>query len=1263
MVLLRTSFALSALLTSAVAQTGTTTTTTTSTKSSSFSATKNPAVEDTRGPPGRRHNFWWWLALGVSGVLILFLFFLLLLSWCCCARHRHRTRTTEHRHGHHGGGPSDKALSTSPDNYTTRRGSRDAGDEAHQRGEAAVTVSNYVNKVRPIGQIGNDVDALEGQAIDGDVRHERKRVFLAGGGGGDRKRSKKASPSRKRSVQARSPTPPRVATWTNKPRSVTPPVRSTATPAAAPAPLLLERLPSVDAEMPNDVSASNPLSVAGAQRAEKVEESLLTRTPAISTTAAGAVAADADDRIEDVEVDASVSSTTAKPMMTSVKKEAVEMPVFMVSPNPSQPTRSPEQEAVDVPITGIDQSDPRHRHHASASFSPRTGSPQPHQHQDQRQQQQLQVAKSPTRASLKAQNITAAEATPSAAITGGLSKQYFFGYQRNPAQGKSTAAAAPAQPSPEAQPLREHQPSPTPSQHQPQQQPDVAATQRQQASLRQSPISLILDSHVRSHRELEGSARPSSATPYTSYVFSPLHMTGLEPEAGPSCRDSAGAPTALDSGDVNVAARTNAAAPIMVTSARPPRHEHASPKPPPLPVTRQASPLRAPLSKTASRQKAPSHVEKKRIELFRRHRRQQSETSPSRSDGRSGSAPAVSGGRPPLAATSSSLPPASAAMTTGDSANSEHARAPTTVTKGVPQLFFGKRDSSPSCPPQGRSNITNLRLRSSSSSSVAAQHQQQQQRPPRFESAAANSHNGIPSREKDDRRHPTTLHLSAVQLRETSPAALLPSKGSATPLDAAAVATATAALVGGGAAAGRSALSQHSSPSHYGSISSSINGGNSPSRTSLGRVRSSSKVKFLDQDGVVVSRGGSGSGVGGGDDGAGDHYNNNGGDVAGGGTTAVSAGQPTFLFPAFSAAAPSHHYGSGAAVKGRPLGVPAATAAAVKEVLHDPPPVPATAQVVIEQGRRTAIAAATAATAEAGLNQVEQSQRKTSPARQRAGAAGLRTSCETTTPPFSTTTASPLELPQVRDGPTVLVSPTFTAPQQQTSATTTRARPDASRARGDVPASPAVNDEMESLISEASTMPAGMLAYPQQSDCHAEASPTLSSQPQPQLQVVSQSPSQQVPFSTVSPYSSARRMVPHTASAAEASRPKHPSGIEVLRITRASGDVQFMPPPASASQHARDLEGQQVLDSTPRFGSGQLSGITGVRSSAMDGPRRVGREEEEEDYVAGAGDRITSTAAAAGAMTESRRGAGAHYGSNRSNHRFGSAVSGNRRVL
>lgn len=1093
---------------------------------------------DTRGPAGRRHNYWWWLALGLSGFFVLLLLLLLFLSWYCCARRRGRHRCSRHhgadkqRHlGDEVDGPSDGAFSTSPDMGPTRNGSHDTSDGTHPRSDGgaavAATVSTYRNTAVGVGKLGYELEAhadVENGQEGSGFQHQqngRRRIVLAGGGGAGR--NKRDSPAR----QVSPPQPTRssatpVAAWTN-------------TPAAWP--------PCATAGAPIAVNPLQPASVHQAEEeavaAEVGVEAVVTQTTPLAAPADGA---------------------TAGHFLSTPLKDAIVAAHDVVAAGPPSPEVSPVR-VVDVPVAG------------AAPSVPTTTVPSSAQRRHQRQQQ---LAKSPTRAAVMAHSITTAERAatsdqpqPTTTTTTSSAKQYFFGYQRKPAVARAPTtrpvdvaiATATMQESPDNVPM-ERQSSPSPraqphdggAGHTKLSPPSVQAAAEDRSRRSATPPSVMPDNVA----DASISARPSSATPYNSHVFSPLRMTGVEGEGQQAVSEAVGG-----------------AALAPVHTDRPPRHDRPTPMaaavaPPSLSPPR--SPQLAPVATAGVSAVDHRPQSKKRIELFRRgHHNHRQETSPGRTRGRSGSAPAAHH-RPPLSSS-----PATAAATPLSSA---------TVTKGVPQLFFGKRDASPVRPPTGNASSR------SSSPSAGTRHQ----RPPRPDSAAVMKHNG-------QRRTSTPVQLSAVQLTQASLSALLPSGGPTTARDAAAAA---AALVGSG---GRTSSSRQESPSHYGSVTSSQNGGNSPSRTSLGRVRTSSKVRFLDQDGVSVNAGSAGGG-------GGEMY----GQPAGG------MGQGGSRQPSPSTTPTS------SALKGRPLSVPAAKSV---DQLPELPPVPATAQVVIEQGRRTAAPTTvqpTASAIAARQQPVLRTTSTTSPSRHR-GVRG-RSPPDALTPPSSAATASPLEtLPGARSTATAAAAPAPTRPPRSPPPPADVPRAAAVRAAmpaARVSASPArpAGDEVESLGSEASTMPAGMLA-----DRPGERQTPAGAARHPQPSV---SPPQQPLFSTVSPHSSARRAPP---SDVQLSHPRHPSGIEVLRITRASGDVHGMFATSSAAQ-AEEMNGHHVVGGASLRTSGQLQETRRGESAGLSARHRA--RETEGDYA---------SAAAAGLPLSN----GSHYGSNRSNHRFASA--------
>ncbi|KPA83689.1 hypothetical protein ABB37_01945 [Leptomonas pyrrhocoris] len=1216
--LLRTYLALCALLAYSCAHAATTT-------------DGGATVADIRGPAGRRHNFWWWLALGVSGLLLLLLMLLLALSWCCCARHssppqrRCRCRSKQHENRNGGDdGPSDDALATSPDNFTTRHGSHDTNDEAHQRDGAAeaevVALSNCATTTRK-GNHGDHVAGNDATLPPVEARHhERRRIFLIGAGGS--KKAKRSSPPRKHSKQPRSHTAPLAAstvaapaaTWTNKPRTRAP--ASPITPAR-PIPFVEHFLP-VEHEMSDVTEAPNPFSRAGGRYHEVVEVPSPAAVIAVEATDLTAAGTPLDARVNEA--------------------AAVEVPAFTQSPSPPQPRNSPER-VVDVPSRRVAQPD--------------VGQDPPSLQHERQRERQLLLAKSPMRSSMKSQDVnrTAETAPTAAAITRGSAKQYFFDSQRKPTPTRPSNTCAPTTvttiTTAASSPLREspHPASVAQQQQQQQQQWRLKSPRRRSPS---TPPSLVPSAALS-----EGRERPSIGTPYRSHVFSPLRLTGFESEAAPPSKDLSSAQRS----DLDEAAEV-AVAPI-VPSDRPPRYQHPSSKPrvPPLDSTHLAHAATAAQQQQQQRQPhqhryTSTSSATKRIELFRKGSHKVKEPSPSRAKGRSGSAPAVNG-RSPLPVTAT--PPSLLAAPPGYGSDNSR-RTSSTVTKGVPQLFFGKREAPPA-------HTTSA-----------------YQRPPRPESTALHRQTRGSS-EEGSRKVRTALPLSAVHVAPTSPASLLLSGSALGAGDAAA-----AALVGGGG--GRAGLSRQSSPSHYGSVASSANGGNSPSRTSLGRLRSSSKVRFVDEDGV------SGSTAGGEwrreRDGAGTGVSPSSSAAPGPGNGAAAT------TPTQSSLVSSSFHGSGAALKGRPQVASVATfVAAKKEALPDLPPVAATAQVVVEQGRRTAVqqaqqqqqqppfttpattvATPTSRTAAGGI--VEPPPRHTT-GLARQPHASVRASPETVTPPFSTATAAPLEAPPVpslRATPTAATMPPSSATQRQQqppslslsspqqsrvaeAPVSSRVRSSIPRVRDDVSPVRAGREDSESVHSEASTMPAGML--PSRSQDWQVSS---SAAPSPQT-----SQQQQPLYSTISPYNSTHRMSPTAATAAtttaastEASYPRHASGIEVLRITRASGDVQLMPPPASSStavsQHRREVDEPRVrMNSTSRFASGQAGG-SGVGDKRAPALRRASGGDDAYVVVAGDG---PADAPPTRTNADPRGGLSAQHAHHRHSHRFGSTKNGSSR--
>ncbi|KPI85620.1 hypothetical protein ABL78_5330 [Leptomonas seymouri] len=1162
--------------------------------------TSSTVLSDTRGPSGRRHNFWWWLALGVSSALIVLLILLLVASWWCCVRHQQRDQGEPTRRCDDDG-LLEGAVSTSPDNFITDQGSHDtkAGARPHSTAAAAVTAANYVNTTRDGYQLGHGTGtATEPRQIE--VQHDGRRViFLTGGGrGGASRRSRRSLSPRKQAP------PPRgnaaaaapVAVWSNKPRTPAPAATMAMTrplPAA-------ERVLPVEEEMSDNAVSPNPLSLSSVRHID-ADEKMMTAAPAAATAVVG-----------------STDASAGKPLLTTAD-EAAEAPAFTRPPSATRRSTHPEQAGM----------------HSSATF-----------HQVEKPEQQRQLAKSPMRFSVKSRSITTSEAVPTAPIDSGISKEYCFESQHNAttavlstARGPTVAKTATAvqlqetpDQAPETRQPVQRQPAPS-VQEQPHLQWLSGVAEQRQASpqgervvyvprRRPSPTSSSVAEKVHSG----GNGQPSRAAPYISHVFSPLQMAGLE---GSDAQLSRAASTGRRS-DVGEAA--SVAAPIVMAD-RPPRCERLS----------LGSSLKEKLVVSISaaaaavaaageqqqqqhRHSSPPSSSKKRIELFRRGSYKRKGPSRSRGNGWPSSAPAANG-RVPLPAAVAPAPFAASS----NHGNDDDRHTPSTVTKGVPQLFFGKREGSPASRPSAH------------------------QRPPRPDAGALH---GQAKGNGEDHKVLSLLSPAAMHSAQASPASLFPSGGSPSARHAV---SAAAALVGGGARAG----SWQNSTSSYGSGLSSMNGGNSLSTTSLGRVRSPSKVKFLEQDEVPASMTGGEllPGV----------------DCAGVGPSASSAhGRDKGSTPNDAATSTlqrsrvsSSLHGSGVILKGRPSVAPAATVsgAARKVSLPHLPSVPATAQVAMEQGRATTgqrssrqqqalefapnTATVTTTPRAAAGAQWEQPRRNTSPARQYN--ANVRASHESVTPPFSAETATPLETPQIQPLREILPARTTlpsSATQQhqplhpslQRSSTAEAAvnahgRPCVPQVFGGASPVRADLDELESMSSEASTMPAGLLpSRGQGRNVTASATATQTSK----------SPTQHPLYSSISPYSSTRRVVPPSAAAAaaptEVSNPRHSLGIEVLRITSPSGDVQVMPPPSSAcfSQHSRDTVDHRLTNNTSRFASYRAAG-------------------EDDDYVVGAGG---GSAHALWTLdtTDPRRGLGAQYGSSRSSHRFGSATNGSRRA-
>ncbi|KAG5486733.1 hypothetical protein LSCM1_07987 [Leishmania martiniquensis] len=439
-------------------------------------------------------------------------------------------------------------------------------------------------------------------------------------------------------------------------------------------------------------------------------------------------------------------------------------------------------------------------------------------------------------------------------------------------------------------------------------------------------------------------------------------------------------------------------------------------------------------------------------------------------------------------ASASSSPVALRRASAGCAAAKRSASA--TVTKGVPQLFFGQRGTSPGRPAdaaalsQPTAALANGALNSRSSAAA--------QRPP------------IPKTLVGD-------HLTQAPAPAGVASTLFPSVSSRPrALAAAATAnsiprgkstTATAAAAGG---APIKPPSQAAAPRRS-SLSFSMSG-RSPLRCSPGHMRSSSLVTFLDQKDI---------GVGGG--------------PREGPAAAPLAQDPQLPTPrrgsarssSLSYASPGAGGYAGAARLGR-LSDPLAPAAAAPALAAS---APATVEVTAARGhRRLGRPEATAG--------VEGLQAK-SPAASEPSAAA------TATPPHSVTTATPLELPTdvaARRTPAALAPPASLVALQQGYG--------AAGESGDAASGESLDgDDGDSTGSEASTIAAGMLP-----DAPRRQRGWTTTMPSDPTAAVNQ---QQRQRSAAPAYSAPRQ------------RPSYSFGIQVLRITQPTGEVQESFAPSS----------------------------------------------------------------------------------------------------
>lgn len=439
--------------------------------------------------------------------------------------------------------------------------------------------------------------------------------------------------------------------------------------------------------------------------------------------------------------------------------------------------------------------------------------------------------------------------------------------------------------------------------------------------------------------------------------------------------------------------------------------------------------------------------------------------------------------QPPVRSRSGASSSSAAQRTASAGSATAERSVSTTVTKGVPQLFFGKRGASPVRPPVAAASsqpTTAAAKGTRSGSGVAAA-----RRPPIAKPLSVDY--------LTEALTPALVSPSALSSVSPQPAAASAARGSSTP---------TRFTATGGASVSPSGWAV---APHRGSFSSSMNG-RSPLRNSPRRKRSASLVTFLDKDDVRV---GSGS---------------RGGhappplaqQVQLPQSCELSAGSPSSFYASLSVS------GSGGAARLERLSDPAAGIAATGV---DVAPVLRNAGVSVAQGHRSCTLPSAAAAVE--RRQVQ------SPATREPSAAAPAT------PPHSATTATPLELATdvaARRAPAALGPPAFASTRHRGGGATAAAALTAGPAEegGRVGAEESCDgDDGDSVSSGASTIAAGML--PDAPRCRrgtfaiVPPAPTVASQ-------------QQQLHSTASGYSDGRQQL-FCTSGIEVPRITHPTGV------------------------------------------------------------------------------------------------------------------------